>query len=289
MEQEENGKQNFGKKLAGLVAAFLGTLGIQAAAYLLCEAGIWLTNWLSGMSTVAIVVLVLLGGGIYTSLFLYTMALLPALTVHLSNNISKSRRGVRYWVLGIYTIAGCGLLIYAGIVGAVSGVPMAWHYIRFVSIILASAYMILLGTAEAEPKDAYTKNSGKTVPLWVLWACVGMFAAAAVLMVGVYIPGVRKQAAESRLVTERNEGYNEGYSEGKKFQRNWDTDKMTVNGQNLKDIVNDVAEEYGIEPAVAYDILNAYNNNADHGGYSWDEYQEAIQVIIYTVSLIPYR
>lgn len=43
------------------------------------------------------------------------------------------------------------------------------------------------------------------------------------------------------------------------------------------------------EPAVAYDILMDYNDQPDHGGYSWDEYQEAIQVIIYTVSLIPYR
>lgn len=140
-------------------------------------------------------------------------------------------------------------------------------------------------TEAAKPKAK--KEPVKTVPAWVLWTCVGMFAAAAVLMVGVYIPGVRQQAAE-QAESARNEGYNEGYAEGKNFQRNWDTDKMTVGGQNLKDIVNDVAEEYGIEPAEAYDILSDYNDRPDHGGYSWDEYQEAIQVIIYTVSLIPY-
>ena len=122
------------------------------------------------------------------------------------------------------------------------------------------------------------------------WKILCIVIAGAAALYGAWYFGVQCGAkAQTEIMTEQNEGYNEGYSEGKKFQRNWDIDKMTVSGQNLKDIVNDVAEEYGIEPAVAYDILNDYNDNADHGGYSWDEYQEAIQVIIYTVSLIPYR
>lgn len=147
---DEKEKVEWWKKPIGWGVAVLGTLGIQAAAYLLCEAGVWLMNWLSGMSTVAIVVLVLLGGGIYTSLFLYSMVMLPSMTVHLSNSISKSRRGARYWVFGIYTIAGCALLIYAGIVGAVSGGPMVWYYIRFAYIIIASVFMILVGAAEGQ-------------------------------------------------------------------------------------------------------------------------------------------
>lgn len=145
-------------------------------------------------------------------------------------------------------------------------------------------------TEAAKPKAK--KEPVKTVPAWVLWACVGMFAAAVVLMVGVYIPGVRQQAAE-QAESARNEEYNQGYYAGydKGQEEQWVSDRqsLVVRGKNLKMIIESVESEYGIEPAKAYAILNAYNNNADHGGYSWDEYQEAIQVIIYTVSLIPYR
>lgn len=277
---------------AGWVCAFLGTLGIQAAAYLICEAGIWLMNWLSGMSTVAIVVLVLLGGGIYTSLFLYSMVMLPSVTVHLSNIISKSRRGVRYWVFGIYTIAGCALLIYAGIVGAVSGCPMVWYYIRFAYIIISSAIMILLGVAEAEPKDTTGQKGGKTVPAWTLWACIGVFLVAAVLVAEVYIPGVWQQAestAAEQITSERIESYNRGYDAGEEYQKNHDLRELTIDGVDIRSIVSQVEREYGIDPAEAYSILEAYSYEPNRGGFTWDDYQGAIEVVVYTASLFPRR
>lgn len=139
-----------------------------------------------------------------------------------------------------------------------------------------------------EALESIPRPDGLPKSNWWKILCVVIAGAAA--LYGAWYFGVQCGAkAQTEIMTEQNEGYNEGYAEGKNFQRNWDTDKMTVSGQNLKDIVNDVAEEYGIEPAEAYDILSDYNDQPDHGGYSWDEYQEAIQVIIYTVSLIPYR
>lgn len=275
-------KNAWWRRPAGWICAFLGTLGIQAAAYLLCEAGVWLMNWLSGMSTVAIVVLVLLGGGIYTSLFLYSMVMLPSMTVYLSNSISKSRRGVRYWVFGIYTIAGCALLIYAGIVGAVSGGPMVWYYIRFAYIIIASAFMILSGVAEAEPENAAEKKGGKTVPAWLLVAVCCVAVAIVVYLLGVYVPGIREESQGNY-----DSAYQRGYTAGKDAQYEKDLKGMTYGNKNLKTLVALVESQYGVGPREAYDLVMDYADQGANSGYSYDEYENALEAILYFAELVP--
>lgn len=124
------------------------------------------------------------------------------------------------------------------------------------------------------------------------WKILLVVIAGAAALYGAWYFGVQC-GASAHAESARNEGYNQGYYAGydKGKEEQWVSDRqsLVVRGKNLKMIIESVESEYGIEPAKAYAILNAYNNNADHGGYSWDEYQEAIQVIIYTVSLIPYR
>lgn len=239
-------------------------------------------NWLSGMSTVAIVVLVLLGGGIYTSLFLYSMVMLPSMTVYLSNSISKSRRGVRYWVFGIYTIAGCALLIYAGIVGAVSGGPMVWYYIRFAYIIIASAFMILSGVAEAEPENAAEKKGGKTVPAWLLVAVCCVAVAIVVYLLGVYVPGIREESQGNY-----DSAYQRGYTAGKDAQYEKDLKGMTYGNKNLKTLVALVESQYGVGPREAYDLVMDYADQGANSGYSYDEYENALEAILYFAELVP--
>lgn len=278
---DEKTKEVWWKRPVAWACAFLGVLGIQAAAYLLCELGIWVLNWLNGLSTVAIVILVLVGGGVFCALFLHSMVLIPLMVVEWSNKIYRSRHGWRYVVLGVCEIFGCVFLIFAGIMGAVKGGPMVWFYIRFAYILIASIYLIVGGLGQADPKEEREKRKDNyLVPVVLAFAVAALSFA-----IGLEVGNAKVDPAWDEGYSA---GHDDGYAEGKNFQRNWDTDKMTVGGQNLKDIVNDVAEEYGIEPAEAYDILSDYNDRPDHGGYSWDEYQEAIQVIIYTVSLMPY-
>lgn len=83
-------------------------------------------------------------------------------------------------------------------------------------------------------------------------------------------------------------GYAAGYDKGKEAQLATDKYNMMINGQSLQSIIKDVSTEYGIEPADAYRIYTAYNEEPGHGGYSWDEYQKAIRELIFFASLIPY-
>lgn len=205
--------------------------------------------------------------------------------------------GLVYWLAGnCFWGYVCGMgftwLISRGATGcSATNVGEACKiFLRFAKFGKEDSVKALMAEILEKPEalESIPRPDGLPKSNWWKILCVVIAGAAA--LYGAWYFGVQCGAkAQTEIMTEQNEGYNEGYSEGKKFQRNWDIDKMTVSGQNLKDIVNDVAEEYGIEPAVAYDILSDYNDQPDHGGYSWDEYQEAIQVIIYTVSLIPYR
>lgn len=204
--------------------------------------------------------------------------------------------GLVYWLAGnCFWGYVCGMgftwLISRGATGcSATNVGEACKiFLRFAKFGKEDSVKALMAEILEKPEalESIPRPDGLPKSNWWKILCVVIAGAAA--LYGAWYFGVQCGAkAQTEIMTEQNEGYNEGYAEGKNFQRNWDTDKMTVSGQNLKDIVNDVAEEYGIEPAEAYDILSDYNDRPDHGGYSWDEYQEAIQVIIYTVSLIPY-
>ena len=205
--------------------------------------------------------------------------------------------GLVYWLAGnCFWGYVCGMgftwLLSRGATGcsATNVVEACKIFLRFAKFGKEDSVKALMEESLEQPEALESIPRPDELPKSNWWKILCVVIAGAAALYGAWYFGVQCGAkAQTEIMTEQNEGYNEGYAEGKNFQRNWDTDKMTVSGQNLKDIVNDVAEEYGIEPAVAYDILNDYNDKPDHGGYSWDEYQEAIQVIIYTVSLIPYR
>lgn len=130
----------------------------------------------------------------------------------------------------------------------------------------------------------------KTVPAWTLWACIGVFLVAAVLVAEVYIPGVRQQAeatAAEQIASERMESYNRGYDAGEEYQKNHDLRVLTIDGVDIQSIASQVEREYGIDPAEAYAILEAYSYEPNHGGITWEEYQNAIEAAVATAMYFP--
>ena len=83
------------------------------------------------------------------------------------------------------------------------------------------------------------------------------------------------------------EGFEEGYSYGSEIQREADCEDFLVDGQSITNIVELVYDKYGISPSEAFGIIDNYEYDASHGGYSWSEYQNAIEAMYYTVSLFP--
>ncbi len=127
-------------------------LGIQFLADLLWKLGRYAYYWLGRQSTVAIVILVLLFGGVFLSLVIYSAMLLPHFLVSLSDKIYPSSHAIRYYLCGAYEILGCAMLIYAGIVGAVSGVPMFWFYAQYIYLIVVSILIMVFGGSASKER-----------------------------------------------------------------------------------------------------------------------------------------
>lgn len=83
------------------------------------------------------------------------------------------------------------------------------------------------------------------------------------------------------------EGYEDGYYRGSEEQREQDYEDLLMDGRSIRDIEEQVYEEYGMTPSEAFGIIDEYEYDSTHGGYSWSEYKEAIEVMYYTMSIFP--
>lgn len=96
---------------------------------------------------------------------------------------------------------------------------------------------------------------------------------------------------ESKIEAARKEGYSEGYDDGyergAKDQKQKDLEEYTIDTRSIQDIVNRVYEEYGMTPSEAFMIFDVYTYDSSHGGYTWAEYQEALEVMYFTASIFP--
>lgn len=128
-------------------------VALSGVAYLLCRLGDFLTGWLGTLPTLAVVILSVLFGGIFCGLFLRSAFLLPSWMVTISDKIYPTRRAVRFYVIGGYTLLGCGIVILAAILGAVRGVSMFWFYVRFCYIAAASVITMFFGYATASERN----------------------------------------------------------------------------------------------------------------------------------------
>lgn len=145
-------KKNLILRPVAWICTIVMVLGLQLVAELLCRLGGYLVLWVSGLSTAAIIVLVLIFGGLFCSLFFYSAILLPSFLVTVSDKIYPSNQAVRYFFAGIWEVAGCAFLITMAAAGAVSGGSMFWFYARHAWLILASIIMMVAGNNEAKER-----------------------------------------------------------------------------------------------------------------------------------------
>lgn len=129
-------------------------VALSGVAYLLCLLGDFLTKWLSTLPTLTVVILSVLFGGIFCGLFLRSAFLLPSWMVTISDKIYPTRRAVRFYVIGGYTLLGCGIVILAAILGAVRGGSMFWFYVRFIYVAAVSVIAMIFGAAVASERNS---------------------------------------------------------------------------------------------------------------------------------------
>lgn len=139
------------RPVAWLVTILL-MLGLQFVAELLCKLGGYLVYWLSGMSTVVIILLAMAFGGTFLSLFFYSAIMLPSVIVNLADNIYPSNHAFRYYFVGLYELVACGLLVFMALNGMVSGGSMFWFYARYGWLAIASVIMMIVGNSNAKDR-----------------------------------------------------------------------------------------------------------------------------------------
>lgn len=118
------------------------------------------------------------------------------------------------------------------------------------------------------------------------WKILLVVIAGAAALYGAWYFGAQYGAADKpEVVTAQiEEAVQNAKNEAKQEQRAKDL-KELVHNRSSASIAYSVKKAYGINPEEAYEIVEAYNENGNHGGYSWDEYQNALGAVLYTANL----
>ena len=127
-----------------------------------------------------------------------------------------------------------------------------------------------------------TKVLSGTVPAWLLVAVCCAVVVVVGYLLGVYVPGIREESQGNY-----DSAYQRGYTAGKDAQYEKDIEGMTVGNKNLKTLVTLVESQYGVGPREAYDLVMDYADQGANSGYSYDEYENALEAILYFAELVP--
>ena len=82
-------------------------------------------------------------------------------------------------------------------------------------------------------------------------------------------------------------GYKQGYAIGADDQWEKDCEELLIDGRSIRDIETEVYREFGITPREAFNIVDCYEYDYTHDGYTWNEYQNAIEAMYYTACIFP--
>lgn len=119
------------------------------------------------------------------------------------------------------------------------------------------------------------------------WKILLVVIAGAAALYGAWYFGVQCGASAHADVADAQteaaiaEAVQDAKNEAKREQREKDLKELVHNRSSVV-IALAVFDQYGIHPEDAYEIVVAYNDSGDHGGYSWDEYQNALGAVLYT-------
>lgn len=85
-----------------------------------------------------------------------------------------------------------------------------------------------------------------------------------------------------------NEGFNAGYDRGAHDQYEIVCEEFLIDGLSIRDVSDEVVDEFGMTPADAFNVYDNYTYDWTHGGYTWEEYQLALEAMYYTCCIFPF-
>lgn len=127
-------------------------LGMDIISGLIFRLGTELVFWLSGLSTLVVVFLVMALGSIYLGLATYSVWIVPFMLVHLSDLIYPSNHAFRYYFIGIFQVIGCVVCIISAANGILVRDIMFFLYANMVHLAISSIVMMIYGRQKSEER-----------------------------------------------------------------------------------------------------------------------------------------
>lgn len=103
-----------------------------------------------------------------------------------------------------------------------------------------------------------------------------------------YIEADIEEATKQAYSQGYEDGYKDGHHRGAEEQREEDYEDLLIDGLSIRNIIEEVYNEFGITPSEAFTIVDEYEYDSSHGGYTKSEYRNAIEAMYYTASIFPY-
>lgn len=114
--------------------------------------------------------------------------------------------------------------------------------------------------------------------------CIALIVLACVLCgCGVYSSEEVQRIKEDAY----REGYEAGYDHGAEDQLELIIDEYVVDGRSIGDIEKSVYRKFGVTPHQAFQIFDEYTYDGASSGYTWSDYQVALEAMYYTASIFP--
>lgn len=107
---------------------------------------------LENMSTVIMVILVVAFGSAFLGLITSSVTIIPALIIAASDWIYPSKKGIRYYVVGLYELVITAVFFLAGILGTEKDGSMILYYAECIWLIVASIALIFMGKSQAKDR-----------------------------------------------------------------------------------------------------------------------------------------
>jgi hypothetical protein len=137
------------------IATILMALLMEFAGGIIFDIVAFIFTKLDGLSTTGIVILTILFGSAFIGLVSYSVTLIAALIVGLSDKIYPSNHAFRYYFVGIYELLGCAWYLVLGVTSSVKGGSMILYYAEIIWLAATSAVIMFLGRAEANARHSY--------------------------------------------------------------------------------------------------------------------------------------
>lgn len=127
-------------------------LGMDIISGLIFRLGTELVFWLSGLSTLVVIFLVMALGSIYLGLVTYSTWLVPSALVFLSDLIYPSNHAFRYYFVGIFQVVCCLICIVLAAKGIIVQDIMFFLYANMVHLAISAIVMMLYGRGKSEER-----------------------------------------------------------------------------------------------------------------------------------------